>query len=80
MQLYVGYPPALGEPPQLLRAFKRTRVLQAGETEDVQWLLDARAFSVFDVVADDWRVHAGTYSLRLGTSSRNIQHTLALHL
>ena len=80
VQLYIAYPPELGEPPQLLRAFHKTRLLAAGDSEEVSWSLDSRAFSVFDVVSDDWRVHAGTYTLRLGTSSRNIVQSLPLHL
>ena len=79
-QLYVSYPAAAGEPPQLLRAFRRTWVLQPGESEVVEWDLGARAFSIFDVVADDWVVLPGTYGLRVGASSRDIRLTATLAL
>ena len=72
-QLYVGYPAAAGEPPQQLRAFRRTWVLAPGEAATVEWTLSARAFSIFDVVSDDWRVLPGSYELRVGASSRDIR-------
>jgi beta-glucosidase len=72
-QLYVGYPAAAGEPPQQLRAFRRTWVLAPGEAATVEWTLSARAFSIFDVVSDDWVVLPGSYELRVGASSRDIR-------
>ena len=79
-QLYVNYPEAAGEPPQLLRAFRRTWALQPGEAATVEWLLPARAFSVFDVVSDDWRVLPGAYELRVGASSRDIRLTASVSI
>jgi beta-glucosidase len=79
-QLYVAYPAAAGEPPQLLRAFRRTWPLQPGESELVEWTLGVRAFSIFDVVSDDWAVVPGTYGLRVGASSRDIRLTTTIGL
>jgi beta-glucosidase len=79
-QLYVGYPAAAGEPPQLLRAFKRTWVLAPGEAAQIEWSLPARAFSIFDLPSDDWAVVPGTYELRAGASSRDIRLTTSVSL
>ena len=79
-QLYVSYPAAAGEPPQLLRAFKRTWPLAPGESVTISWELQARAFSIFDVVPDDYVVVPGQYQLRVGAGSRDIRLTASITL
>jgi len=78
VQLYVAYPSAAGEPPQLLRAFHKTAVLAPGANEVVVLSLATRALSWFDVVADAWAVLPGAYTLHVGSSSRDIRGTLPL--
>lgn len=80
VQLYVAYPAAAGEPPQLLRAFHKTAVLAPGDSEVVVLSLATRALSWFDVETDEWAVLPGAYTLRVGASSRDIRGTLPLVL
>jgi beta-glucosidase len=80
VQLYVGYPAAAGEPPQLLRAFAKTRVLAPGEAQTVAWALGSRAFAIFDVVTDDWAVLPGAYTVHAAASSRDVRLSAQLHL
>ena len=74
-QLYLSFPAGLGEPPQLLRGFQKTRVLQPGESAAVALALDAPRLSIFDVVPDAWRVPRGVFGVRVGASSRDIRLT-----
>jgi beta-glucosidase len=74
-QLYVSFPAGLGEPPQQLRGFQKTRVLQPGESVAVTLALDTPRLSIFDVVSDDWRVPRGEFGARVGASSRDIRLT-----
>ena len=62
-----------GEPPLSLRDFFATPLLQPGESAAVRFTLDRRSYSVWDVDAYSWRAVPGSYSLRVGASSRDIR-------
>ncbi|HVT13286.1 MAG TPA: glycoside hydrolase family 3 C-terminal domain-containing protein [Fimbriimonadaceae bacterium] len=47
--------------------------LKPGESREVSVLLDARAFSYYDVKAHDWIVAHGTYRILVGSSSQDIR-------
>lgn len=69
-QLYVGMPrPAAGtvQPPSQLKAFESVD-LAPGQTRDVVFTLDRRAFSYWG--ASGWTVAPGCYDIRVGASSR----------
>lgn len=70
-QLYIGFPQAAGEPPQQLKGFAKTKVLQPGESTVVQFPLTARSFSIWDVSTHSWAVQKGTFGLTVGASSRD---------
>ena len=74
-QLYIAYPAASAEPTALLRAFDRIE-LAPGETRDVTFVLDQRAFSNFSERSNAWVVDAGTYKISIGASSAD--HPLSL--
>lgn len=79
-QLYVGESsPQIERPVKELKGFKRV-VLQPGETKHVTLELDSRSFSYFNVKASNWQANAGTYTLELGDSSRNIQQKTTIQL
>jgi beta-glucosidase len=79
-QLYVGESsPQIERPVKELKGFKRV-VLQPGETKHVTLELDSRSFSYFNVKASNWQADAGTYTLELGDSSRNIQQKTTIQL
>jgi beta-glucosidase len=70
VQLYVGFPATTGEPPNQLKGFAKVS-LAPGRRKRVKMLLDASSFAAFSPSAGTWVVAPGTYTLRVGTSSRD---------
>lgn len=70
-QVYVGFPPAAGEPPRQLAAFGRVP-LAPGETRRVTVVLPPSTFSIWDTARHDYRVANGAYSVKVGASSRDL--------
>lgn len=73
VQLYVSFPPSLGEPPRVLRAFKKVALSSAAPTADVVLTLTAVDCAVWDEGVDDWVVHAGAYNVSVGGGSRDLR-------
>jgi beta-glucosidase len=71
-EVYVGMPAAAGEPPAQLKGFQKVH-LNPGQTSHVSIALDARAFSHWDSAAHRWAITPGTYTISVGTSSRDFQ-------
>lgn len=78
VQLYVA-PPAGGmfRPVRELRAYAKVE-LAPGESKTVELVLNRRAFAYYDVQAKNWRVDSGTYTVEIGSSSRDIRLTQAV--
>ena len=70
-QVYVGYPDRAGTPPKQLRGFAAVR-LQPGESRRVSIHLPRRAFAHWSVARHRWVVTPGTYTIRVGSSSRDL--------
>lgn len=70
-QLYLGYPAAAHEPPQLLKGFVRVE-LAPGQCSVVKFALAAKDVAVWGG-ADGWTLVPGTYTVRVGASSRDIR-------
>jgi beta-glucosidase len=72
-QLYLGLPGAPGrvQPPLQLKGFESV-TLRPGRRTRVQFRLDARAFSYWNVRRDRWQAARGCYRVLLGRSSRDI--------
>ncbi|KAF7335801.1 Fn3-like domain-containing protein [Mycena venus] len=70
-QLYLGFPASHGEPPKVLRGFART-MLSPGQSKTVTLTLRQKDVSVWDVVAQKWTIAKGTFTVMVGSSSRNI--------
>ena len=70
-QAYVGDPSAVGEPPRQLEAFRRVS-LNPGQSATLTIPLNAMSFAHWDVSLHQWLVSAGTYSVMVGGSSRDI--------
>ncbi|KAJ7740439.1 glycoside hydrolase family 3 protein [Mycena maculata] len=73
-QLYLGYPPAAGEPPKVLRGFDEIP-LAAGASQIVTMTVDQRGMSVWDTPSQSWARPTGTFSVYVGASSRDIRLT-----
>ena len=81
-QLYVGFPSDTSPPetpPQVLRGFDKI-LLQPGESQSVTFSLARRDLSYWNVVAQQWQIPAGTFTLKVGMSSRDIQATGSVSL
>ncbi|KAK5942634.1 hypothetical protein PMZ80_005199 [Knufia obscura] len=73
-QLYVSIP-AAGQPVRQLRGFDKV-FLEPGASQTVSFDLQRRDLSVWDVVAQKWRlVLGGQYTISVGASSRNLPLT-----
>ncbi|HEY3187388.1 MAG TPA: glycoside hydrolase family 3 C-terminal domain-containing protein [Solirubrobacteraceae bacterium] len=70
-QVYVGQPPAAGEPPRQLKGYRKV-TLAPGESARVRVPLGARAFAHWDTGSHGWVVAPGTYGVFAGGSSRDL--------
>ncbi len=70
-QVYVGDPPAAGEPPKQLKGFRRV-ALNPGQSAKITIPLDAMSFAHWDTGSHEWAVRAGTYQVMVGSSSSDI--------
>jgi beta-glucosidase len=70
-QVYVGQPATTGEPPKSLRGFQRVS-LNPGQSQHVSVTLNARSFQYW---TNTWTNAAGTNSIYVGSSSRDIRLT-----
>ena len=81
VQVYVQAPKGkLEKPAQELKAFAKTRELKPGESQTLTMTIPVRDLASFDEAASQWLTEAGTYTFRIGFSSRDIKATLPLTL
>jgi beta-glucosidase len=73
-QVYVGLPsqPGVDQPPRQLKGFARVQV-EPGQTAHAKVVLDARAFSYWDVESHGWKIAPGDYPISVGASSRDLR-------
>ena len=74
-QVYMGLPPATGEPPTRLVAFNKVK-LNPGEKTKVQVLIDPAAtnhpLATWDTESQNWTVAQGDYQVYVGNSSADV--------
>ena len=76
-QVYVTAPDGrLEKPAQELKAFAKTRELKPGESQTLTMKADVRDLASFDEANSQWLTEAGTYTFRIGNSSRDIRQTV----
>lgn len=71
VQLYLSVPPEAAEPPKLLKGFEKV-TLAGGVSETVAFSLKARDMQYWSE-EKGWSVAEGTYTVRLGSSSADLQ-------
>ena len=72
VQVYVAPGKAdVARPKHELKGFTKV-FLKAGESAEISFDLDERAFAYWSEKFDDWHVEAGEYTVEVGTSSRDI--------
>ena len=80
-QVYVAAPKGrLEMPAQELKAFAKTRELQPGESQTLTMTIPVRDLASFDEAGSQWLTEAGTYTFRIGFSSRDIKASLPIAL
>lgn len=80
-QVYVQAPKGrLEKPVQELKGFAKTRSLQPGESQTLTIIIPVRDLASFDEAGSQWLTEAGTYTFRIGASSRDIKATVSLKL
>lgn len=73
-QVYVSAPGGtLQKPAQELRAFGKTTLLQPGQSQVLQFEIEGKDLASFDSGRGRWVADRGSYSLRVGASSRDIR-------
>ena len=73
VQLYVAPPKSAAfKPVRELRAFEKV-VLKPGESCELTFNLDSRAFAYYNPGIADWFVESGEYRIEIGASSRDIR-------
>jgi len=79
VQLYIGHPAdsAVPEPPNQLEGFAKVQ-LAPGQTRHVTLSLTPQSFAYWNAAANAWTVQPGTYTVSVGTSSRDLP--LAAHI
>lgn len=80
VQAYVGLPGSTVErAPRDLRAFGRVH-LAPGETREVTLSFDEKALAYWDTGTAAWKLEPGTYTIDVGTSSRDLARSTTLTL
>jgi beta-glucosidase len=81
VELYLTAPAnKLDKPGLELKGFVKTRLLQPGETQTVEFTIIPRNLASFDTSVSSWIAEAGTYEVKVGASSRDIRQTATFEL
>ncbi|MBW4760362.1 glycoside hydrolase family 3 C-terminal domain-containing protein [Prevotella denticola] len=79
-EVYVTAPKGTVEKPaQELKAFAKTRILQPGESQTLSMTIDKKELASFNEKASAWIADAGTYTFKVGASSRDIKGSATLN-
>jgi beta-glucosidase len=76
-QLYLSFPTEADQPVRILRGFEKVNIT-AGSSAAVSFSLRRRDISYWDVAAQKWAVANGTYTLSVGSSSRDLRANTTL--
>jgi len=80
-QLYITAPSAkLDKPSMELKAFGKTNLLQPGQSQQLTFTISAEDLASFDTDATSWIADAGTYTVKVGSSSASIKQTASFSL
>jgi beta-glucosidase len=71
-QVYLGLPAGSGEPPHRLVGWQNVE-LRPGQSTRITVGVPARSLAMWDTGQNGWRIPTGTYSIRVGASSRDLR-------
>jgi beta-glucosidase len=73
-ELFVSAPhKTMDKPVEELKGFAKTRQLKPGESQTLEFSLDAKDLASFDSQQSAWVTEAGDYEVRIGASSEEIK-------
>jgi beta-glucosidase len=74
VQLYIAAPGKdMPKPVKELKGFVKTRLLKPGESQTLQFKLDATALASFKENSSQWVAESGVYGILIGASSKDIR-------
>ncbi len=81
VQLYLAAPSAqIEKPVHELKGFAKTKLLQPGESQQLEFELDERSLASFCSGIDAWVADKGDYEVRIGASSKDIRLKASFNL
>jgi beta-glucosidase len=81
VQLYLSAPEGKMDKPSVeLKAFAKTGLLKPGQSEKISFILNPGDLASFNTAATAWIADAGTYKIKLGSSSLNIKQSATFQL
>ena len=80
-EVYVTAPKgAIEKPAQELKTFAKTRTLQPGESQTLTMNIDKADLASFNTKQSAWVADGGSYTFKVGASSRDIKGTATLNI
>ncbi|MBP1607848.1 MAG: glycoside hydrolase [Acidobacteria bacterium] len=81
VQLYLSAPgDKLDKPAKELKGFAKTRLLQPGQLQTIQFEISPRNLSSFHSASSSWVAEAGKYEVKIGATSRDIRQSASFEL
>jgi beta-glucosidase len=81
VQLYLTAPgKQLDKPVMELKGFKKTNLLKPGESQVISFDISRKDLASFDPKLSSWVAEKGTYTVKIGASSKEIKQTTTFNL
>ena len=81
VQVYLSAPAGkLDKPAEELAAFGKTKLLEPGETQTLSFVISKIDLASFDTDASAWVADAGSYTVKVGASSKDTKQTITFEL